>query len=57
MAIDRQKIVRQIDDIESEVFTLYHRLARLRLDLQREWRVFPSGEPWTQQKQDEADHR
>lgn len=35
-------IVSEIDEIESDIFTLYRRLERLRLKLQAQWRVLPS---------------
>lgn len=50
------KIIRRIDEIEAELYGLYRRLARLRLDLQREWRVLPSGQRWSEQGQDETEH-
>ena len=43
-----QKIVKQIDDIEADIHRCYRSLERLRLDLQRQWRVLPSGERWTE---------
>jgi Txe/YoeB family toxin of Txe-Axe toxin-antitoxin module len=47
-----QKIVKRIDEIEVEMFEIYRRLERLRLDLQEQWRVLPSGARWTQEKKD-----
>jgi hypothetical protein len=43
----KQSIVKQIDDMEAELYGLYQRLMRLRLDLQAQWRVLPSGNRWT----------
>ena len=50
-----QKIVKQIDDVEADLFRLYRRLARLRMDLQRDWRVLPSGDRWTREAQDKCE--
>jgi hypothetical protein len=54
-----QQIVKRIDEIEADMFGLYRKLARLRLDLQSEWRVLPSDKRWSEpaQKQDEANVR
>jgi hypothetical protein len=49
------KIVKRIDDMEAEMFQLYRRLMRLRLDLQAQWRVLPSGARWSHEKQEEAE--
>lgn len=38
--------LKRIDTIEAEMFGLYRSLERLRLDLQREWKAFPSGTRW-----------
>ena len=35
------KIVKQIDDIECEMYGLYRKLERLRLNLQQQWNVKP----------------
>jgi hypothetical protein len=51
-----QKIVAQMDEIEAELFRLYRKLERLRLSLQREWRVLPSGATWTQAVHNETEH-
>ena len=50
------KILKEIDSIEAEMHTLYGRLARLRLGLQRQWRALPSGERWNEQRQSESDY-
>jgi hypothetical protein len=42
------KIVRRIDQLESQLYGTYRALERLRLDLQREWKVLPSGERWNE---------
>ena len=49
------EIVRQIDEAEAKAFTLYRSIARLRLSLQRQWHVLPTGERWTGAKQDEQE--
>lgn len=36
------KIVKRIDEIEADMYRLYRKLERLRLDLQAQWRVLPS---------------
>lgn len=46
-----QGIVAEIDSIEADLYGLYRRLESLRLQLQREWRVLPSGAPWNEAKQ------
>jgi hypothetical protein len=45
------KIVRQMDEIECELFRLYRKLERLRLGLQEQWAVMPDGSRWTKAKQ------
>lgn len=50
-----RKIVRQIDAIEADMFGLYRKLASLRLQLQRDWRVLPSDQRWSAQAQDKAE--
>ena len=50
-----QKIVKQMDDIEAELFGLYRKLERLRLSLQERWRVLPSGEKWTPARHSESE--
>jgi hypothetical protein len=42
------KILRRIDEIECDLYRQYRRIERLRLDLQREWKVLPNGERWTE---------
>ena len=37
----KQQIVAEIDTIEAELYGMYLRLQRLRLDLQAQWRVLP----------------
>lgn len=49
------KIVKRIDEMESDVFSLYRRLARLRLDLQAQWHVLPSDERWSKDKQEKEE--
>lgn len=51
-----EKIIRRIDAMEAEMFGLYRKMERLRLDLQREWRVLPSGERWTEARHDKSEH-
>lgn len=51
-----QKIVQQIDEVECELFRLYRKLQRLRLGVQRQWHVLPSGEQWTKEKQEASDY-
>lgn len=41
-------ILKRIDSIECELFNLYRKMERLRLDLQREWRALPSGARWSE---------
>lgn len=41
------KIVKQLDEIEADLFGCYRRLERLRLTLQDQWRVLPTGLCWT----------
>ena len=48
-------IVKQFDAIETDLFRLYRRLARMRLELQRQWRVLPNDERWTPQLQEQSD--
>ena len=50
------KILRRIDAIESEMFGLYRKMERLRLDLQRAWKVLPSDERWTEERQNASEH-
>lgn len=50
------QIVKRIDDMEADLFRIYRRLERLRLDLQREWRVLPSGQRWSESTQDASEH-
>jgi hypothetical protein len=50
------KIVKRIDAMESAMFTLYRQMERLRLDLQREWKVLPSDARWTQKAHDASEH-
>jgi hypothetical protein len=42
------KIVKRLDAMEAEVYSLYRKLERLRLDLQSQWRVLPSGQRWSE---------
>jgi hypothetical protein len=46
------KILQRIDAIEAEMFGIYRRLERLRLDLQAKWRVLPSGARWSEERVD-----
>jgi len=46
------EIVRRIDTLEADFYRLYRALERLRLDLQREWKVLPSGARWSESGQD-----
>jgi hypothetical protein len=50
-----QKIVKQIDEIEADMYGLYRKLERLRLGLQRQWHVLPSGDRWSQGAQEKAE--
>lgn len=50
-----QQIVKRIDDIEADIFRLYNRLAQLRLELQREWKVLPGGNRWSEEEQQKAE--
>lgn len=50
------KIVKQIDEMEAEAFGLYRRMERLRLGLQEQWKVLPSGERWTKERHEESAH-
>lgn len=50
-----QKIVKQIDEIEADMYGLYRKLERLRLELQRQWHVLPSGARWSQGAQEKAE--
>lgn len=50
------KIVRRVDEIEADIFQLYRRIERLRLDLQREWRVLPSGGRWSKEAHEASEH-
>lgn len=50
-----QKIVQRLDRLEAEIFRTYKSIERVRLDLQRQWRVLPSGERWTEERQQEAE--
>lgn len=54
MTLNEQAIVKRIDEIEAEMCGLYRSLERLRLDLQAQWRVLPSGERWTHDKHIES---
>ncbi len=49
------KVIRRIDELEAEVYSMYRKIARFRLGLQRQWRVLPSGERWTEQAQAAAE--
>jgi len=51
-----QAIVKQVDDIEAELLRLYRKLARLRLDLQQQWKVLPSGRRWSQDEHEKTEH-
>lgn len=42
------KILKRIDAIEAEMFGIYRKLERLRLDLQQQWRALPSGARWSE---------
>ena len=48
------KIVKRLDEIECELFGLYRKLESLRLGLQDQWKVLPSGERWTKERQEEG---
>ena len=50
-----QAIVKRLDEVEMEAFALYRTVARLRLQLQNQWRVLPSNEPWTSARQEQAE--
>jgi len=50
------KILRRIDDLEADAYRTYRALARLRLELQTQWRALPSGQTWTQAAQDKSDY-
>ncbi len=51
-----QKIVKHVDDLEAELFCLYRKVARLRLGLQRQWQVLPSGPmKWSKEAQEKAE--
>ena len=45
------KILKQIDDAEFDMYRLYCKVTRLRLSLQAQWRVLPSGARWTIERQ------
>ena len=47
------EILKQIDDAESDMYRLYRKVARLRLSLQEQWRVLPTGARWTIEGQTE----
>ena len=47
------EILKQIDDAESDMYRLYRKVARLRLSLQEQWRVLPTGAHWTMERQTE----
>ena len=47
------EILKHIDDAESNMYRLYREVARLRLRLQEQWRVLPTGAHWTIERQRE----
>lgn len=51
---DHTKIVKRIDELESQLYGVYRALESLRMGLQRQWHVLPSGKRWTQQAHDES---
>lgn len=53
----RVRWIRDLDHIEADLYSLYLRLERVRLELQREWHVLPNGEHWTPEKQKQAEER
>jgi hypothetical protein len=52
-----EKIVKQVDEVEADLFRLYRKLMRLRLGLQRQWRVLPNGERWTERSHQASDYK
>jgi hypothetical protein len=50
------KVVRRIDEMEADIYSLYRKIMRLRLDLQREWHVLPSGARWSEAEQEKSEH-
>jgi hypothetical protein len=51
-----QVIIRRIDALEADAYRTYRAIERLRLELQREWHVLPSGERWSSQGQAQSEH-
>lgn len=51
MPMSNHEIVKALDRIEEQIHSQYCALARIRLELQRQWRVLPSGERWTEARQ------
>lgn len=50
-----EKILKRIDALEADAFRLYRKAASIRLDLQSQWHVLPTGEPWSLEKQRKAE--
>lgn len=46
-----RRLVQRIDDLEARSYRLYQAIADLRLELQQQWRVLPSGDVWTPEQQ------
>lgn len=50
------KLVQHLDATEAELYRIYRQIERLRLDLQREWRVLPSGGRWSEEAHEATEH-
>jgi hypothetical protein len=50
------KIVKRIDDLEAELYRVYRSLERLRLDLQAQWKVLPSGGRFSEDEHEKTAH-
>ena len=53
---DHQKIVARIDVLEADLYRVYRALERLRLDLQRQWRVLPTSGRWSETEQSKTEY-
>lgn len=50
------KIVKKLDALEADAYRVYRSMESLRIELQEQWHVLPSGERWTPEKSEATRH-
>lgn len=47
---NQERIVKELDEIEADLYRIYRKIERFRGRLQEQWKVLPSGDKWTPER-------